>query len=285
MSDYRQRAMEAQARARAARPAERMERFQQLMLFEHRSVLPNLAAKAALFAPVRPGRRRFVREYTLVPTWGLEGIEIAYRLEQLNQHDLNVYLMLINFAKRNGGEIAAFSRYEALRFLRAGDGGRNYKLLDDYIDRLQTTTIRISVEGVEEGQSRKYVLKDSLVSRVRQEEHEGLYVVDISNSLKGFFAIDDWTLVNMEQRLELGANQWALAIHAFLSANKPPAWFSWEQIHQLWGQGYESGLKYLKRDFKKRVLKPLLEMDFITRVDEKEAAIGIWWKSSGRLPD
>jgi len=284
MSDYKQRAIEAQARARAARPAERMERFQQLMLFEHRSVLPNLAAKAALFAPVRPGRRRRTWEYEPVPTWGLEGIEVAYKHEQLNQHDLNVYLMLINFARRRGEDVAAFTRYEALRFLRTGTSGRNYQLLDDYIDRLQTTVIRISVDGAEEDQRRKYVLKDALVSRIRQEEHAGLYIVDISNALKGLFAIDDWCLINMEQRLELGANQWALAVHAFLSANKPPAWFSWEQIHQLWGQGYESGLKYLKRDFRKRVLSPLVEMNFITRVEEKDTAIGIWWKPSAQVP-
>lgn len=253
-----------------------MERYKQLQLFEHKTVLPNLAAKAALFAPVRPGRRKKTWEWCPVPTWGLDNISVAYKLEQLNQHDLNVFLMLVSFAKRDGGDVASFTRYEALKFLRTNPDGRGYKRLDDHLDRLQTTLISIAIEGKEDGQSRKYVLKDTLVDRQRQEERQGLYIVDIGTSLQGFFGVDSWSLVNMAERLELGQNQWALAVHAFLAVNRSPVWLSWEQIAGLWGQGYESGLTQLKKDFKRRVIKVLLDMGFLKRVEERDTAIGLF---------
>lgn len=269
---------EARARARAVRPRQRMDRYEHLTLYERASILPNLAAKAMLFAPVKPGRRKFVREYTPVPVWGLEDVEVSYKHEQLNQLDLNVFLMLVNFAKRRGDPYrAAFTRREALRFLGLNDSGKSYINLDGIIDRLGSTRVQVAVVGTDEqGQHRRCVLRDALAPRDYQESVSGKYVVELSKTLSGFMAVDDWSLVSIEQRLELGQNQWALAIHAFLSSSRPPAWFTWEQIHSLWGQGYAE-LKKLKYDFKKRVLKPLHDIKFLKKVEEKETAIGMWW--------
>lgn len=276
--DYKARAEEARAREKAMRPKHRMTRYEGLKLYERASVIPNLAAKAMLFAPVKPGRRRFVREYTPVPVWGLDDVEVSYKHEQLNQLDLNVFLMLVNFAKRRGDPYrAAFTRREALRFLRLNDSGKSYINLDSIIDRLGSTRVQVAVLGQDDhGQDRRYVMRDALAPRDYQESVSGKYVVELSKTLSGFMAVDDWSLVSIEQRLELGQNQWALAIHAFLSSSRPPAWFSWEQIHSLWGQGYAE-LKKLKYDFKKRVIKPLYDINFLTKVEEKDTAIGMWW--------
>ena len=277
--DYAAKADEHREKAKASAPTRRMERFEQLHLVEGKSVVPNLAAKTGLFAPVKPGRRKFIRDYEAVHVWGLPGVEVAYKHEQLNQLDLNVFLLLVSFARRRGESHAAFTRAEALRALRMNDSGFSYRVFDKFIDRLGSTRVQIAVAGQDEkGTAKRFVLRDALAPRDYHESRDGLYVVELSAALKGFIAVDDWSLVSLPQRLELGQNQWALAVHAFLSANRPPAWFTWDQIHQLWGQGY-SDLSMLRRDFRRRVLKPLVDIGFIKRTEEKRGtAIGLWWR-------
>ena len=279
--DFKAKAAAHKAKVKALAPARRLERFQQLHLVEEKGVIPNLAAKSALFAPVQKGRRKFFREFVPVPVWGLPGVELAYQFEQLNQWDLNVYLLLGNYAKRRGENFAAFTRSEALKALHMNNSGFSYKVFDASINRLGSTRIQIGVSATEQG-DRRYVLRSALAPRDYHESREGLYVVELSTALQGFFAVDDWTLISLSQRLELGQNQWALAVHAFLVANKPPAWFTWDQIHFLWGQGYMD-LKTLRKDFRRRVLKPLYDIGFINKVEEKtgneknpSGSIGIW---------
>lgn len=283
-TDYKAQAKAHKAKLKAQAPAKRMERFQQLHLVEHKTIMPNLAAKSGLFAPVQKGRRKFVRDFEPVSVWGLPGVEVAYQGEQLNQLDLNVYLLLVSFARRRGEDYAAFTKREALKALRMNDSGFSYKVLDSFINRLGATRVQIAVNGLDEsGKERRYQRRSALAPSDSQEIHKGLYVVEISKAMEAFFAVDDWTLISLPQRIELGQNQWALAVHAFLVANKPPAWFTWDQIHFLWGQGYES-LSMLRRDFRRRVLKPLHDVGFLRKVEEKpgngknpSGSIGMWW--------
>lgn len=276
--DYAGKAEKYKALAKEHAPAKRMERFEQLQLVESKSVLPNLAAKTGLFAPVKPGRRKRVWEFEPVTVWGLQGVEVAYQGEQLNQLDLNVYLLLVSYARRGGENYAAFTRREALHALHMNDSGFSYRVLDKFINRLGSTRVQVSVMGEDErGNPKKFQRRSALAPSDDQESREGLYVVQISKSLEAFFAVDDWSLVSLPQRLELGQNQWALAVHAFLTANRPPAWFKWEQIQSLWGAGY-TDLSMLRRNFRRRVLKPLLEIGFLKRVQEKNGtAVGLWW--------
>jgi hypothetical protein len=291
--DYRAMAEAARKRAAEKRPVVRMEQMRQLKLYEHRSVLPNLAARSTLFTPVKRGRRRFAKEWEQVdlltisgtPDPAMAGVEISYQYEQLSQLDLNIWLMLISFDQRRGGDgVAAFTRAEALRWLKKSDGSRNYRLLDKYLDRLGGTRVQIRVQGQDEdGKTETIHLKSSLVTCEYTHETKQLHVVELSKALKGFFAVDDWTLVNTGQRLELGSNEMALAVHTFLSANKAPAkglWITWEQAYGLWGQGW-SDQKSFRKDFRRRVLKPLIQVGFLTRVDEPRRGVprlGLWWQ-------
>lgn len=276
--DYAAKAAEYRQRGKEQAPSKRMARFEQLHLVEGKTVMPNLAAKTGLFAPVKPGRRKFIREYEPVHVWGLPGVEVAYKHEQLNQLDLNVFLLLVSFARRRGESYAAFTRREALKSLNMNDSGFSYKVFDKYIDRLGSTRVQISVAAsINNKQDKRYVFREALAPRDYHEAKDGLYVVELSKALQGFFAVDDWSIVSLPTRLELGQNQWALAVHAFITANRPPAWFTWDQIHLLWGQGY-SDLSMLRRDFRRRVLKPLKDIGFLKKVDETKAtAIGLWW--------
>jgi hypothetical protein len=267
--------------------------MRQLKLYEHKSVLPNLAARSTLFAPVRRGRRPFSRDWTPVdlltingaPDPAMDGVEVSYRGEQLSQLDLNVWLMLISFDQRRGGDgVAAFSRAEALRWLRKKDGSRNYKLLDAHIARLGWTQAQILVHGQDaEGKPEAVKYRGSLVKCDYTHETRQLHIVELSDALKGFFAVDNWTLVNTDQRLELGSNEWAMAVHAFLSTNKAPEkglWITWETAYGLWGQGWSDQSRF-RRKFRERVLKPLAQIGFLTRIDEPcrgTPRLGLWWK-------
>lgn len=281
---YKAQADAHKAKLKVQAPAKRMERFQQLHLVEHKVIMPNLAAKSGLFAPVQKGRRKKSWDYVPVPVWGLPGVEVAYQGEQLNQLDLNVYLLLVSFARRRGEDYAAFTKREALRALGKGDSGGYYGNFDTFVNRLGSTRIEVAVTGQDDqGREKRFARRSALAPADEREARSGLYVVHLSKGLEAFFAVDDWTLVSLPQRFELGQNQWALVVHAFLVANKPPAWFTWEQIHFLWGQGYEN-LSMLRRDFRRRVLKPLHDVGFLRKVEEKpgneknpSGSIGMWW--------
>ena len=260
----------------------RMKNFKEMQgrLARNKSIVPNLIAQSRIFKPSFRGKRLFYQDWTLLDTLNIDNkkIEIEMQFYQLNQFDLTIYLGLIKFADPKD-LIARFSGREFLNYIKRPTTGKYYKILDNVIDRLGGTRIGIHVQGEFEGKQKKYRYRDSLAPRDWAEENNNLHAVQLSSALMAFFGIENWSLINMEQRIAL-KHEWAQAFHAYLSTHTCPQnglWWKKEILWQTWGREYQDQKNFLKL-FKRRVLKPLYEIGFLTKIDEKKSAIGLWWK-------
>lgn len=251
----------------------RLDNFRQSngRLARNKSQLPNLAVQSQIFPPTKKGRRQ-VFDWKQVSTCR-EDVEIWQRGEQLNQLDLTGWLVMIRFAGPD--LVAKFSRYEFLRAMRRQDGSRDYRWLRAFLDRIGFTQFAIYLHHEDE----KWERYSGSLAPQNYENSDGLHAVQLSKPLYALFGFDGWSFINLDQRLALGQKQWAQAFHAYLSANKCPLkglWWTKEQLWQEWGAEYQN-FENFWRQFKRRVLKPLSEIEFIKKINEKRTAIGIWW--------
>ena len=182
------------------------------------------------------------------------------RGEQLNQLDLTGWLILIKFLDKKD-YTCRFTKYEFLRRLRLDNSQRNYQWLRSFLDRIGFTQFCIIVE-TEDGKEERY--RGALAPWDAQQGDR--FVVQLNKMLYGFFSIDTWSYIDLEQRFDLKQNQWAQAFHAYLSTHQSPTFASRKSLYKFWGQGYISETMFWK-DFKKRVLKPLYNIGFITEVE------------------
>lgn len=276
---WAEKAAAAKKKAKESAGLKRLVRYEQLKLYSHATVMPNLAGKSLLFRPVMKGRRPVAQDWESVPTINLPDVDLAFKGAVLDQVDLTGWLVAIQFAQQRGGHLAAFTAHEFLARMRRQGNSRDYQWLQGWYTRVTETFIRVGVQGVsQDGVEDTYLYKGHLVSRSMERVARKAFALDLDKCLVGFFSVDDWSICRLDQRLSLGQNQWALAFQTFLACNRSPVWLSWHMIHQLWGQGYEDQ-SMLRRNFRRRVLKPLYQLGIIKRVFEKPTAIGIWTDS------
>lgn len=241
-------------------------------LSQNKSQIPNLAVQTQIFPPTKKGRRP-VFNWQKIAT-NRKDIEIWQRGEQLNQLDLTSWIIIIKFADEN--LIARFTRYEFLRMMRKYDSSRDYDWLRGLLSRLGFTQFNIYFYD----ESEKWVRYEGSLAPVNFENSDGKIAVQLSKPLYALFNFDGWSFLNIDQRLALGQNQWAQAFHAYLSIHICPKnglWWKKNELWKQWGQNYKNYQEFLK-DFRRRVLKPLYNLEFITKVQEKKFAIGVWWR-------
>jgi hypothetical protein len=253
----------------------RMKNFKEMLpkLSRNKGIIPNFITQTKIFTPTQKGRRKFFKEWQSIQSYNTN-IEILQRGEQLNQLDLTGWLMLIKFANHKD-MIAAFTRYEFLKAMRKSDSSRDYKWLRSFLNRISFT--QFSIKMYENNRWIKYT--GSLASE-DLESDDGKHIVKLSKPLAALLGFDNWSLINLEQRLALKQREWAQAFHAYLSTNtctKNGLWWKKEILWKTWGSEYQDQKNFLKL-FKRRVIKPLYEIGFLTKIDEKKSAIGLWWK-------
>jgi len=240
-------------------------------LAKGKSQLPNLAVQSHIFPPTRKGRRP-VFNWAEVPV-NRNDVEIWQRGEQLNQLDLTGWIVLIKFA----GEdlVARFTRYEFLKAMRRHDSSRDYRWLRSFLDRIGFTQFAIYFYH----DNQKWERYSGALAPQDYQDSQGRHVVQLSKPLSALFGFDGWSFIDLEQRLKLGQRQWAQAFHAYLSTHTCPndgLWWNKHELWRQWGAEYQS-MENFMRLFRKRVIKPLHDIQFLQNVIEKKSAIGFWW--------
>lgn len=242
-------------------------------LVHNKSQIPNLAVQAKIFEPVSPGRRKFYKDWVDVSVSGRDDIKVQQRYTQLNQYDLTAWLLLIRFAGPD--MIARFTRYEFLKAAKRHNSGREYSWLRDTLDRLRGTDFCITLQNkYDELKYRGHLVTQEI------EKNANLYAIQISEPLSTMFGADGWSFINLGQRLALGKSQRAMAFHAFLSTQRCPEkgfWWKKDTLWQEWGPEYKTRRAFM-RNFRRRVLKPLYDINFIEDAKETETAICIKWR-------
>lgn len=262
-------------------------------LSRYKTQIPNLAGQSEIFKPVTKGRRKYFKNYHKIQILGRDDLQIEMQGYQLDQHDLTGWLAMI---KLTGSDfVSRFTQYEFLNLLKKDTGGKGYRWLTGeynkekteqlktgFLDRISGTKFKVSLihqnktwmrytgslalEGVEEG----------------SEGNPSRFAYNLSKPLATLFGFDGWSYTDLEQRIALGQKQNAQAFHAFLSTHTCPSkglWWKKEDLMKSWGAEDNTGvlIHEFMKEFRRTVIKPLVQIKFITRVDEKASAVGFWW--------
>ena len=187
--------------------------------------VPNGVLRSALFGAVRKGPRRYLKRERIA---SLEGVEIFYTGERLDQGDLDVWQAVLHIARlQEMGEQCRFTAYAMLKMLGKANTGQNREILHTRLTRLRANAVEIR-QG-------RFTYIGGLVDEAYKDEETLEYVVVLNPKLRALFERDQWTATDWAVRLELTGQPLAQWLHGFYATHAQPYPMSVEKLHGLCG--------------------------------------------------
>lgn len=204
--------------------------------------VPNGFLRSALFGAIRKGRRRFVKGEHLA---ALDGIEIHYTGERLDQGDLDVYESVLHAVRlQELGSQCRVTSYALLKLMGKTDTGKNRATLQTRIERLRANAIRMK-QG-------RYSFIGGLVDEAYKDEETQEWVIVLNPKLRALYGADQFTQVEWAVRHKLDGKPLAQWLHGFYASHAAPFPLKIETLHRLCGSEAT-----LMSDFAKTLRKAL----------------------------
>lgn len=215
---------------------------------------PNSIIRSALFG-IGTGRTRSFLSNEPIAT--LEGMEIKYSGERLNQEDFEVWHSLVHIAfVANKTFKCKVTAYALLGMLSKTDTGKNRRTLQARIVRLRATAVEIRTSGT------AYI--GGLLDEA-YKDNGGAWNISLNPRIAGLFGPHQFTQISRDVRGELSGKPLAQWLHGFYSSHKKPFPIKVNTLHTLCGSEAS-----LMTDFKKDLLKSL---DHLSRAAAKHDRI------------
>lgn len=209
---------------------------------DHVRAVPNGFLRSALFGVVAKGNRRFVKTERVA---ALDGIEIKYTGERLDQSDLDVWETVLHITRVQAlGKHCRVTSYRLLKLMGKTDSGKNRETLHARITRLRAGAIEIK-QG-------RYIFIGGLLDEARKDEVTQEWLITVNPRLRDLYSPDQFTMVDWAVRNALDGHQLAQWLHGFYASHARPFPIKVETLHMLCGS--EAGLI---SDFKKKLRKAL----------------------------
>lgn len=216
--------------------------------------VPNAVLRGALFT-VSHTRQHF---RVLTPVAAVDGIEISVKNDRLNQHDLDLFEMLLHVQREQPlGAPVHFTAHSLLRALGRGTSGKHHKELRNDMARLIGSVVEIRWTA-----ERKSFM-GSLVERAYIDEDTDHWVVEFSRDLMTLYS-QGHTWIDWKDRKSLGRNNIAKWAHGFYSSHAKPFPYS---VETLWGL---SGSTSSRREFRRKLGMALNELMVLGAIDRWE---------------
>lgn len=191
--------------------------------------VPNGFLRSALFGAIRKGRRRYIKGEQLA---AVDGIEIRYTGERLDQGDLDVWESVLHAVRlQELGSRCRLTSYALLKLMGLTDTGKNRATLHERITRLVACAVELK-QG-------RYVYIGGLIRFAAKDEETQEWVIELDEKLRPLFAIDQFTQVEWAVRHELGGHQLAQWLHGFYASHAQPFPLKVETLHKLCGSETE----------------------------------------------
>ena len=192
--------------------------------------VPNGFLRSALFGAIRKGRRRFVKgEYIAA----LDGIEIHYTGERLDQGDLDVYESVLHAVRlQELGSQCRVTSYALLKLMGKTDTGKNRATLQTRIERLRANAIRMK-QG-------RYSFIGGLVDEAYKDEETQEWVIVLNPKLRALYGADQFTQIEWAVRQALDGRQLAQWLHGFYASHAKPFPMRMETLLKLAGSENDS---------------------------------------------
>ena len=191
--------------------------------------VPNGFLRSALFGAIRKGRRRFVKGEQLA---ALDGIEIHYTGERLDQGDLDVYESVLHAVRlQELGSQCRVTSYALLKLMGKTDTGKNRATLLTRIERLRANAIRMK-QG-------RYSFIGGLVDEAYKDEETQEWVIVLNPKLRALYGADQFTQIEWTVRHELDGKPLAQWLHGFYASHAKPFPLKVETLLRLCGSESE----------------------------------------------
>lgn len=204
--------------------------------------VPNSFLRSALFGAIAKGKRRYMEREQLA---ALDGLQILYTGQRLDQGDLNAYESVLHVVRLQAmGAQCRVTSYALLKLMGKTDTGKNRDTLHEWLTRLLANAVEIK-------QSR-YSYIGSLIDEAFKDEQTQEWVILLNPKLRALFAFDQFTQIEWAVRHALDGHQLAQWLHGFYASHAKPFPIKVETLHKLCGS--EAGLM---SDFAKTLRKAL----------------------------
>lgn len=191
--------------------------------------VPNGFLRSALFGAIAKGRRRFVKGEHLA---ALEGIEIHYTGERLDQGDLDVYESVLHAVRLQAmGAQCRVTSYALLKLMGKTDTGKNRATLQTRIERLRANAIRMK-QG-------RFSFIGGLVDEAYKDEETQEWVIMLNPKLRALYGADQFTQIEWAVRHELDGKPLAQWLHGFYASHAKPFPMKVETLLRLCGSESE----------------------------------------------
>ena len=204
--------------------------------------VPNGMLRSALFGAIRRGARRYLRRERIA---ALDGIEIFYTGERLDQGDLDVWETILHLARLQGlGNECRVTAYQLLKILGKTDSGKNRDILDIRLSRMKATGVDVQVG--------RYGYEGSLIDEVYRDKETMEYVFRLNAKLRALFEPNQFTQIDWVVRRELDGKPLAQWLHGFYASHAKPYPVSVAKLHELCGSDFDA-----LNDFRPKLRKAL----------------------------
>jgi hypothetical protein len=209
--------------------------------------VPNGFLRSALFGAIAKGRRRYIDGEQIA---ALDGIEISYTGQRLDQGDLDVWESVLHAVRlQELGSQCRVTSYALLRLMGKTDTGSNRAVLEKRITRLVASALKI--------QQGRYTYIGGLIRCAVRDEETQEWVIELDAKLRPLFAADQFTQVDWSIRHTLNGQPLAQWLHGFYSSHAKPFPLKMETLLKL--SGSENASPRSARQSLRKALDALVE--------------------------
>jgi TrfA protein len=185
--------------------------------------MPNPALRSALFSAIQSKDRRFINYERIA---AVDGLEIRFKGEQLNQEDLEVCAQVFHLARLHPlGNTCHTAAYALLKAIGRSTGNHDHQQLHASLIRLQQP-LEIKIG--------RYSYTGSLVMDGVKDDLTRHYVIKVNPNLAPLFH-NGWSALDVQQRRSLRRKHLALWLHAFYASHAKPYPYKVETLRELSG--------------------------------------------------
>jgi hypothetical protein len=232
----------------------RLSELIQLPLFPYPDttrIISNDMARSALFAAIQGGNRKQLKKELLAT---IDGIEIIFTGEQLNQDDHDLLMQLVHLAKNKPfGEKITVPANTILSGLGLGKGGKDHEELKTKMERLLSPLIALKNTRT------KITYYGHIIDKAIQDETKKHWVYNLNPDLRPLYDVTSFSLIEWQQRKALKRKDLARWLHSFYSSHAQPYHYSVKELYRLSGSTAE--LKSFRRSLK-IALDLLINLEF-----------------------
>jgi hypothetical protein len=174
--------------------------------------VPNGFLRSALFGAIAKGKRRYMQGELVA---AVDGVEIRYTGERLDQGDLDVWESVLHAVRLQAlGSECRLTSYALLKLMGKTDTGSNRATLHARITRLVANALEVK-QG-------RYSYMGSLIAGAAKDEDTQEWVIELNPKMRPLFAADQFTQVEWNVRHALNGQQLAQWLHGYYASHAKP---------------------------------------------------------------